>query len=258
MLTIVTITYNNFEDLKSTIDSLSGLSAFEHIVVNGGSCDKTLEYLSSYKPPYKHIVINEADKGIYDAFNKGIKNSTGDWIQFLNSGDRLYSKEYLIKASKVLSEDNEISFVHGNIIFKDERVGEILMKPSGRDIGRGLPFQHPSMVVRKKVLTSINSFDDSFKLSADFDLVLRLLKENHKGRYLPLTSVLMDGSGASVKHEWRSIKECFVSINRNNSLTPITLLTFFERILFYTLRGFFKLPGLSFFFRRIKRLKYKQ
>lgn len=258
MLSIVTITFNNFEDLKKTNESLVGLKDIEHIIINGGECKKTIEYLKDYHPSYSFKVISEPDKGIYDAFNKGVQNSSGQWIQFLNSGDRLYSEEYISLACQYLTKNADTSFVHGNIIFEDESIGDILMSPTNRSIGRGLPFQHPSMIVRKTVFQNLNSFDDSYKYSSDFDFVLRLIQKGFIGHYIPYISTVMDGSGVSIKHEWDSIKECYSSLRKNSSLTPIISMTFIERVLFFWLRKVFNLTGLSFFYKALKRLKYKE
>jgi len=83
MISIITITYNNYEGLKRTLSSIPSYNFIESVVVNGGTDKSTLEYLSSYRGK----VINEKDEGIADAFNKGITKSSGDAIMFLNSGD---------------------------------------------------------------------------------------------------------------------------------------------------------------------------
>ena len=91
MISVITVTYNNFDDLHRTLHSLEQVDGIESIVVNGGDCEKTKEYLSNFNG----IEISEPDKGISDAFNKGVTLATGDNIMFLNSGDVLLSPEYL-------------------------------------------------------------------------------------------------------------------------------------------------------------------
>ena len=71
MISIITVTYNNFNDLYRTLDSLKGINGIEKIVVNGGICNKTKDYLSDFDG----VVISEPDKGISDAFNKGVSQA---------------------------------------------------------------------------------------------------------------------------------------------------------------------------------------
>ena len=92
------------------------------MVVN---CNKTKKLLSNYDG----ISISEPDKGISDAFNKGVTHATGENVMFLNSGDVLLSPEYLKEAEKTLSFNPEISFVHSDSLFDDRISGIIYMKP---------------------------------------------------------------------------------------------------------------------------------
>ena len=94
MISIITVTYNNFDDLERTLNSLKKVDGIEKIVVNGGTCTKTKEYLSDFDG----IAISENDKGISDAFNKGVSHASGDNVMFLNSGDVLLSPDYLHEA----------------------------------------------------------------------------------------------------------------------------------------------------------------
>ena len=89
MISIITVTYNNFDDLHCTLDSLKKVEGIEKIVVNGGDCAKTKEYLSDFDG----ISISEPDKGISDAFNKGVSRANGDTVMFINSGDVLLSPD---------------------------------------------------------------------------------------------------------------------------------------------------------------------
>ena len=121
MISIITVTYNNFDDLHRTLDSLEKVEGIEKIVVNGGECAKTKEYLSKFDG----IAISEPDKGISDAFNKGVTKASGDNVMFLNSGDVLLSPDYLKEAEKIINYNPEISFVHSDLVFEDRISGDI-------------------------------------------------------------------------------------------------------------------------------------
>lgn len=98
MISIVTVTYNNFNELIETLNSIPESDIVESVVINGGDCKKTKDFLENY--PGKSI--SEKDDGIADAFNKSIKLSSGDYIMFLNSGDILLSADYLQKQNQYL------------------------------------------------------------------------------------------------------------------------------------------------------------
>ena len=85
MISVITVTYNNYDDLHRTLHSLKNVDGIESVVVNGGDCEKSKKLLSNYDG----IAISEPDKGISDAFNKGIALANGDNVMFLNSGDVL-------------------------------------------------------------------------------------------------------------------------------------------------------------------------
>ena len=121
MISVITVTYNNFDDLHRTLDSLEKIDGIEKVVVNGGDCAKTKEYLSDFDG----IAISEPDKGISDAFNKGVSLSNGNNVMFLNSGDVLLSPDYLKEAEKIINFNPAISFVHSDLVFEDRISGDI-------------------------------------------------------------------------------------------------------------------------------------
>ena len=94
MLSIITATYNSEKTLKATIESVlnQDISDFEYILVDGNSSDASVDIIESYSEKFKrkgvrYKWISEPDTGIYDAWNKGVKLATGDWIAFLGSDD---------------------------------------------------------------------------------------------------------------------------------------------------------------------------
>ncbi|MCO4755556.1 MAG: glycosyltransferase [Bacteriovoracaceae bacterium] len=257
MLSIVTITFNNFEELKSTIESLPANLDFEHIIINGGDCKKTMSYLKDHSPNYPCIKVSEADDGIYDAFNKGIRHSTGEYIQFLNSGDRLNSVSYLKQAIATLDEQLDKGFVHSNLIFEDQTAGDIRMGPTNRNIGRGLPYQHPTMIVRKSLFDEIGFFEVQYRYAADYDFVVKLLKLGIKGIFVKADAIKMDGKGVSINHEWGSITECFQSLRRNSYLNFNNSIGYIERVLFYIGRRILIAIKLKFILVKLKKVKHK-
>lgn len=110
-LSIITINYNNQDGLQKTIDSIVSQSFkdYEWIVIDGGSNDSSREVLERYCDHFTYW-CSEPDRGIYNAINKGLEYATGEYIQFLNSGDWLYSKDVLEKAFSIIDGKNDIYY----------------------------------------------------------------------------------------------------------------------------------------------------
>ena len=107
---IITVNYNNREGLKRTIESVihQTFRDFEFIVIDGGSTDSSAEVLKAYD---EHISywVSEKDNGIYDAMNKGIRKATGDYLNFMNSGDCFYDDDVLRNVTAYASDADIIT-----------------------------------------------------------------------------------------------------------------------------------------------------
>ncbi len=267
LLSIVTITFNNFEDLLHTIESVRDLEHCEHIIINGGNCLKTLEYLKNFSGKS----ISEPDQGISDAFNKGINLSTGDAIIMLNSGDILLDRTYPSRACQILDQDSEIDFVHSDLIFEDRLIGPYVMRPLRiknilyPNIGRGMPYRHQSMVVRKEVYDRVGLFNLDY-ISSDYDWVCKWelsLKESHGKAYYSdgVPVIKMDGGGISSTQESKIILEAIQIIKqRNRNLSFLEKmksdLALFTRLVFFYCRFLLKTMGFMNILIKLKKLKY--
>lgn len=224
MITIVTITFNNYEELIKTINSIPKVSYIENIVINGGSCQKTFEYLKSNS--IKHI--SEKDKGISDAFNKGLREASGIAVGFINSGDVLISQDYLLYANKMFTENPSLDFIYSSIVFDSINTGKTIYNPS-QQYG-DMPFPHPSLFIRKDVFNTIGEFNLNYKVAMDFDIAYRLKKIKAQGYYYDHGPVvLMDGGGVSSVNGIIGLKE------RLKILTDLGMLNFTARRYLYTL-----------------------
>ena len=255
MISIITITYNDCEGLKRTLSSIPDYDFIESVVINGGNDKETLEYLKSAKGK----VISEKDEGIADAFNKGIKNSSGNAIMFLNSGDDLIDTDFLKDAEEILKKNKKIDFIHSNLLLVDSTGLELFMKPPFCNLGRGLPYLHPTMIVRKSVFEQIGFFNKDYKIAMDFDFVVRLVKNNYKGFYISDKYVVkMEGTGRSIKQEFAAIQECYKSLKQNNYLNLKKSFGLIIRIILYFMRNVLVTFGLESILRRFKMKKHSK
>ena len=268
-LSIITITLNNFEELLRTVESVRDLNGCEHIIINGGECPQTLEFLQGYSGKS----ISEPDLGISDAFNKGIRLSSGDAIIMLNSGDILLDRTYPARASQILDQDPQIDFVHADLIFEDTLIGSYIMRPLrtknvlSPNIGRGMPYRHQSMVVRKEVYGRVGFFNLNY-ICSDFDWVCRWelgLKKSHGKAYYSQGDpvIIMDGGGISSTQERKIILEAIKIIRQRNKHISFLEKTrsysaLFRRLVLFSVRVFLKKLGFVNILVIIKRIKYKR
>ena len=259
MISIITVTYNNFEDLYLTLKSLEKIEGIEKVVVNGGMCAKTKEYLSDFDG----ISISEPDKGISDAFNKGVSIANGENVMFLNSGDVLLTPDYLQEAEKIMKFNPEISFVHSDSLFDDRISGTIYMEPlksaffREAPLGRGMPYNHLTMVIRKNVFDKIGFFKLHYKITMDFEWVCRLQKNSYKGHYVGNRPVVrMDGGGISSTTEQLVMWESFKALKENQLLSIRNLAGIVERIILYLGRISMEYFGMTKTLGWLKRKKH--
>lgn len=211
IISVVTITFNNYDELLATLNSTAGITCIENVIINGGNCEKTKQYLETSNFNY----VSEPDKGISDAFNKGVLRSTGDFIVFLNSGDLLIDKNYYNYSRDYFFQNPKIDFIFADIIFKHREHGNLIVKPN-TEKGK-TPFPHPSLVMRNYIFEKIGVFDLSLKVAMDYDIMCRMINENFKGHYYNQTPVvLMDGNGESSSNGIRGIKERQKVLKKNN------------------------------------------
>lgn len=255
MISIITVTYNNFNELIETLDSIPESDIIESIVINGGDCKKTKDFLENYSAKS----ISEKDDGIADAFNKGISISTGEFIMFLNSGDILLDKLFLLDAENELINNATIGFIHSNLLLIDYNNNGLYLRPRMKNVGRGMPYLHPTMIVRKNLFEKIGLFNTNMKISMDYDWIIRLEKNCIKGKYLDRNPVVkMDGRGKSITSESEAIKECYQALKKNNFLTIKNIYSFTIRYVFFILRTVLVKFGLKKTLVLIKKIKYSK
>lgn len=237
-ISIITTTYNSSKTVAATIDSVlnQDYNDFEHIIVDGLSEDNTLEIVSSYEQRYGGRLkkISEKDNGLYDAMNKGIASATGDIIGILNSDDILASKEALSDIVEKFEEE-KCDAVYSDLIFMDQ---ETMSKPVRKWISKtgnyklGWHPPHPTLYIKKDVYNNIGNFDTGFKIAADYDFMLRLMKSGAKLGYIPKTLIYMRSGGVStngLSGYVDNLKEAHRVLKKNK--IPRALLVDFIRII---------------------------
>lgn len=252
-LSIVTITYNAENCIEKTICSVLAQSKpiYEYIFIDGGSTDKTNSLIDSYRTKIeskgtKFIHISEKDKGISDAFNKGIKRATGDFIGIINADDELLPKTNEILAQFLASKDCDI--VYGNAIWDDEKSGlRYVKKPKGNleKLYYDLVLIHPSTFIRKVSYERQGLFNIDYKLCMDKELLLRMYIGGERFEYIDKELTIMRAGGVSDQDVIKTVREgiklsnqyhrskIFTYTNAGRKIVKHKLSTFLKRIHLY-------------------------
>ena len=205
LVTIVTVTHNLIEagrkeSFIKCIESVHGQTYknIEHIVIDGASTDGTLDLIKEcYDKGHITSYITEEDAGIYDAFNKGILASNGKYIAFLNSDDYYHDMSGVEETMKYLKETNaDFSYATCKII---NEAGEEtnLYNANVHCAFTKTPFMHITMFTKKEVLLKENLFDTTYKIAADYDLILKLLLKRRKCVKVPKIFATFRSGGIS-------------------------------------------------------------
>jgi glycosyltransferase involved in cell wall biosynthesis len=227
-LSIITATFNSQDSIERCLDSVvdSNIYNYEHIIIDGVSTDKTINIIKKYQKINPNIKLtSEPDNGIYDALNKGVRKSTGDIIGFLHSDDFFQTKSILSEMITRAEKENldgiygDLNYVNGDIPPK------IIRRWRSNDFNlsllkNGWMPPHPTLFLKKEVYEKYGLFNLNYKISADYDFMLRILKAgNLRVQYLPKVVTSMQLGGASnknLKNILMKMKEDLKILKNNN------------------------------------------
>ena len=181
-ISVITVVYNDVKNIRSTIESFFSQTwkDKEYIIIDGGSTDGTKNIIEEYSDKISYW-CSEKDDGMYDAMNKGILRSTGDWINILNSGDYFVSNRSLEKM--MTTEDlTDVDVVYGNSIEINNGFKRRIVSSENPQLLNFRPiYRHGSSLVRASVHRSfLYDISKSNKLaySLDWEMIFRLYKNN--------------------------------------------------------------------------------
>lgn len=180
-ISIVTACYNSEKTIEQTIQSVLNQTYpnIEYIIVDGASTDGTMKIVDKYRDRID-VVISESDNGVYDAFNKGIRNASGDIIEFLNSDDYLYQNLIIEEVANLFIENPNLKIVYGNILVINETTGHIEIRGKSVNINEfqnGIAPPHPGQFVKKQLFEQYGYFNEKYKIASDFEFTIAIFKD---------------------------------------------------------------------------------
>ncbi len=208
LVSVVTAIYNGQPYVARCLDSViqQNYPNIEHIIIDGGSTDGTLNVLRQYDDRVA-LWISEPDAGVYDAWNKGLAQAHGEWICFLGADDEFLPNAvsaYMVLASE--HPDAEYLCSRGRLV-----------KASGYQRLFGLPWTwkrfscemcaaHPGSMHRRRLFDRFGNFDVSYRIAGDYEFLLRA-RDGLNAAYMPVVTVMMRDGGLSAAYAFRCMEE---------------------------------------------------
>lgn len=226
-VSIITVVYNNKTYIEDCIRSVLSQTYkdIEHIIIDGGSADGTLDVIKQYKDKISKV-ISEPDNGIYDALNKGIRLASGNIVGFLHADD-IYANDKVIDKVAYVFMKNSIDSCYGDLQYvKKDNINRVIRhwKSSEyeyRKFKYGWMPPHPTLFVKREIYDKYGSFNTEYKIAADYELMLRLLwKYKISTHYIPEVLIKMRIGGASnksLKNLIRKSSEDYKAIKNYNA-----------------------------------------
>lgn len=245
-ISIITVCYNSAATIEDTIKSVLAQDYLniEYIVIDGGSTDGTVELVERYKAHINHFV-SEADRGIYDAMNKGVNAATGDFVGILNSDDFYPSPEVLSAIASEVEDDN-CDIVFGDLVFVSatnvKRVVRSYLAAGFRPwkLRFGWMPPHPATFIRRRLFAQFGNYALTFKTGADYEMFVRLLlRQRIDYRHVAKVIVHMRMGGATSsgwRSHWRTSLEMVQAIRQNGYYSNLLIVLLRLPIKFFQLR----------------------
>jgi glycosyltransferase involved in cell wall biosynthesis len=231
-ISIITATRNSVSFIADCMTSISqqDYKKFEHIIIDGASTDGSVDIIKKLLRT-NSTFISEPDKGIYDAYNKGISLSTGEIIGFLNSDDFYASSKVLTQIAEAFN-DPAVCAVYGDLEYVGQQDTSTVVRRwrgdqfNQKNLTFGWMPAHPTFYVRREWYSRIGGFDPNYKISADYLSILKLFSySDFKSTYIPNCLVKMRVGGKSNKsislmlrksiEDWRALRSCHTGLTKS-------------------------------------------
>lgn len=256
IISIVTISYNSEKTIEDTILSVisQDYPNKEYIIIDGASVDNTLNIISRYKADITKV-ISERDEGISDAFNKGIRHSTGDIICLINSDDRLLPGAL----SKVAREyDGKADIYCGNVFLwntdDDTRYREIPstdfpVMPFFRHVA------HQGMFATKECYNTFGMYDTKIRFPMDLEFLIRVSQGKGVFHYMDIdVAEFRIGGNTDSNSIFRKKNDYLYMVRKNGGNTLQAYIFYYFLVLTQAAKAVLSIFGMS----RIRKLRYKK
>lgn len=206
MVSIIVVCFNEVsKDIQYTLNSIieQDYRSLELVIIDGGSRNETINALKAYNQ-WIFRFLSESDDGLYDAMNKGIRLASGEWVLFMNIGDRFYSKHDVSRMVGETLADTQLNMIYGDVLIEHDKKG-VQHKRLPKYLRRWYLYKsmicHQAMLIRKSVFEEIGNFNTDYRVLADWEWVLRFLKKKCTYKHLERIVSVYEGGGSSSFYE---------------------------------------------------------
>ena len=200
-VSIITACYNSESEIENTLRSVQfqTYDDIEYIIIDGASSDRTLEIIDKYRE-ITTKVISEPDSGVYNAMNKGINNSAGDLVFFLNAGD-VFINETVVEKFANFAREKEAGILLGSILMLNRHTGENYFEKQEYIDKIQLikkTVYHPATFFRSEVFEKYGKYNEELKIAADYEWYVNYFQNGGNYSYLDTPVSIFDlGDGLS-------------------------------------------------------------
>jgi glycosyltransferase involved in cell wall biosynthesis len=235
-VSVITVCLNEEpKEIKETINSIiaQDYKNIEIVIIDGGSKSNTLNAFKEYQKQIA-CMVSEPDKGIFDAMNSGILKATGEWIIFMNIGDKFYESHSLSRL--MAGAKNDVDILYGNVM-------KNYLSMSPKKISKYLLYRkgicHQAILARRSLFQSIGLFDPAYKLCGDPEWIIRAFKKGVAFKYMNVVVAYYAGGGLSSNSEFR--KPFWESVVRKHFSRTEIIAYWFKSVLERTYKRIIKL-----------------
>ena len=203
---IITVCLNAENCIRETIQSVLNQTStnFEYIIKDGLSSDKTVNIAQSFTDAFaqrgiSYRIISRKDSGIYDAMNQAVQETKGEWINFMNAGDRFATSTILDQVEKE-PHFREADIVYGDVIRQDQQLLQSLKARDLEYFRLGLPFSHQSCFTKRDLFEN-RKYSTKLVVNSDYLFYSECYKEKKRFIYVPISISIIDANGIS--SNWR-------------------------------------------------------
>lgn len=234
-ISVITVVFNGVSSIEETVSNVLDQSYenLEYIVIDGGSNDGTQDLIKKYQDKIS-LWISEPDRGIYDAMNKGIAKASGEYVIFMNCGDKFYDAD-TVKSFFIKNTNEDV--IYGDTILNTEGNMQFCKAKQIEMIKYGMPFCHQSVFVKLKLMKD-RKFSLNYKLASDYDFFLSLYCDN-KFTFKKIDNLvsIYDNCGASMS--LKTIEEKYIISKFYFSFSKSSAFHYYL-LKYYTLTSFLK------------------
>lgn len=214
LITIVTVVYNDELSIEKTIQSVmsQNYKNIEYLIVDGGSTDGTVDIIKKYD----HFIsywCSEPDKGIYDAMNKAIDLASGEWINFMNSGDYFINESVLTNIFKNSSELADITIIYGNHEVRYPSKKRMSYVGMVDNLWQGSQFCHQSAFINTKY-HKLHKYNLCRKIAADYEMFYTAWINGKNYLKIPIFISSISAGGVSDINRIDAILEMWIIVNK--------------------------------------------